>query len=417
MTSRSRTAARSRRSIASCSRKARVRKAVFPIEVGPFERREALTFLDSISVKKGRYFINGMTRSEHQLIVDACFRVPLVIEWFVGIAKNEAAAVELARQIELKPRAAEEVLEFSFRRVHTELNRDAQQVLKALSMFSDPQPIEALSAGCRMRIDVVNSALDDLLDTSLVVKSFDRGLNDTTYGMLPITRRFAYAELRKEPGLEQSLRRALSTWYEGADIHDDSLRRVAIAVRQGKRDTDTLLVDAAKEMRAEGKLNQAEDTLLQAVQRNPQSWRALRELGDFYKHEKRIGQALQFYAKAAKLAPKKGKDRALIFREYGILLRDAATPDALQQSTDALETALKETPNDPVCIFVLAQGLCRRNMYLKALPLLEKLLQSGDRAQRLKTYPLLFKCYESQQDTLKLAHLRDIATHDGYQFR
>src|ERR1039458_758257 len=364
------------------SRKARVRKAVFPIEVGPFEEKEALTFLDLIAAKKGRGFIPDMNRKERQLIVESCFRIPLVIEWFVGVVKDASSAIEFARQLELSPKQSEEVLEFSFRRVHEQLEFNARKVLKALCLFSEPQPIEALSAACGMRLDAVNAALDDLLDASLVIKVFDPQLNDTTFGMLPITRRFAYAELGKEPGVEQSLRNALSGYYEGSDIADPVKRKAMVPIRQGKRDVDTLLVDAAKELRSEGKLNEAEDLLVQAVQRNPSSWRAVRELGDFYKHDKKTALALEYYAKATQIAPKRGKDRALIFREYGILLRDAATPDALQKACDALDVALQETPNDPVCLFVLGQVLCRRQMFVKAMPLLEKLSNAEDLRSR-----------------------------------
>jgi tetratricopeptide (TPR) repeat protein len=164
-------------------------------------------------------------------------------------------------------------------------------------------------------------------------------------------------------------------------------------------------------------LDEAENLLMQAVQRNPSSWRAVRELGDFYKHEKKTGMALDYYAKATQIAPRKGKDRALIFREYGILLRDAGTPDALQKAADALEVALKETPNDPVCIFVLGQVLCRRQMFVRAMPLLEKLGNSEDLKSRQNAYPLLKKCYEANNDILKIAELRERATRDGFQFR
>jgi len=397
------------------SRKTRVRKAVFPIEVGPLEQKEAMTFLDLIAAKKGRDFIPDMNRRERQLIIESCFSIPLVIEWFVGVVKDAPTAIEFARQLELSPKQSEEVLEFSFRRVHEQLEFDARKVLKALSLFSDPQPIEALSAACKMRLDAINLALDDLLDASLVIKVFDQQLNDTTFGMLPITRRFAYAELGKESGLEQSLRNAMSVYYQGSDITDPVKRKAMVAIREGKRDVDTLLVDAAKEMRNEGKLNEAEDLLMQAVQRNPSSWRAARELGDFYKHDKKTTFALDYYAKAAQLAPKRGKDRALIFREYGILLRDAATPDALQKAGEALEVALQETPNDPVCLFVLGQVLCRRQMFAKAMPLLEKLANSGDLKSRQNAYPLLKKCYETSRDMLKLAQLKEEATKDGIQ--
>jgi tetratricopeptide (TPR) repeat protein len=396
------------------SRKARVRKAVFPVEVNEFELKEALTFLELVAARKGRDFVPDMPIEERKLIVENCFRIPLVIEWLIGSAKDEASVIEAARQLELAPRHAEEVLEFSFRRIHTGLSDEAQKVLTALSLFSEPQPVEVLHAACSIPFDAVVDALDQLLDTSLVIKIFDSGLNDTTYATSPITRRFARSELAKSPGLEQALRRALTVRYEGSDISQPEKRKVMVAIRKAQKDPETLLVDAAKEMRNQGKRDEAEEFLMQALQRNPASWRANRELGDFFKHEGNVTFALERYSKAASLAPKKGKDRALIFREYGILLRDAATPDALVKATEALEEALKETPNDPVCVYVLAQVLCRREMFQRAQPFLEGLARSEDRQSRIKAYPLLKRCYEFDRDLLKLSELRDSAGMDGF---
>jgi predicted Zn-dependent protease len=107
----------------------------------------------------------------------------------------------------------------------------------------------------------------------------------------------------------------------------------------------------------------------------------------------------------------------LIFREYGILLQDAATPDALPKAAEALETALMETPNDPVCTFVLAKVFCRRQMCMRAKPLLEKLASSADLKSRQNAYPLLRKCYESNNDILSLAELKVRAIKDGFQLR
>lgn len=107
------------------SRKTKVRRAVFPVDVGQFEQREALTFADLIAVRKGRDFIPDMKLTERQLIVEACYRLPLVIEWFMGLARDQVSAVELARDLEANPRQSEELLEFCFRRVHTELSANA----------------------------------------------------------------------------------------------------------------------------------------------------------------------------------------------------------------------------------------------------------------------------------------------------
>jgi len=144
------------------------------------------------------------------------------------------------------------------------------------------------------------------------------------------------------------------------------------------------------------------------------SWGTLlRSSSEIHRRGSETALALEYYARASKLAPRTGKDRALIFREYGILLRAAATPDAAAPATEALEIALQETPNDPVCIYVPGQVLCRRSMFSKAKPLLEKLASSGDLRGRQSAYPVLKKCSEHTNDVLALSYLRGKARRDG----
>ncbi len=56
-------------------------------------------------------------------------------------------------------------------------------------------------------------------------------------------------------------------------------------------------------------------------------------------------------------------------------------------------------------------------MLVRATPLLERLAHSEDLKSRQKAYPLLRKCYEESKDMLKLAHLKEQATKDGFQPR
>lgn len=316
--------------------------------------------------------------------------------------------------MESSAKGSEELLEFSFRRIHDELGPKSKRTLLALAAFSDSQPIEALAAATALSIDDIDDAIDELQEASLIIQNFDRGLNDSIYTIQPITRRFAQEELSKTPGLENDLRRAFQTWRYGTNIYDDKARLATTKIRQGAGDSATILVDAAIEMRQKGKLEGAETTLLQAIQRSPKSWRAPKELGDFYKSEKKTGRAIEYYAKAAANAPKRGKDRALIFREYGILLRDDLSKDALDKSCNALEIALNEIPNDPVTLYVLGQVYCRRGMNTKALPHLLALLDAANPEGRKKAYPLLKRCLHSGSSPMVTATVKDKARKDGY---
>ena len=76
------------------SRRARVRVAAQPIDVGPFEPNEAIQFLDEAAKTVKKFFFNDMTRAEQLRIADSCDRIPLVIEWFVGRLRDAHKALQ-----------------------------------------------------------------------------------------------------------------------------------------------------------------------------------------------------------------------------------------------------------------------------------------------------------------------------------
>jgi hypothetical protein len=96
------------------SRKAKIRVSNYPVEVGPFDEREAIDFLEETSRAVGRQFVAEMSPAEKKVIVDACDRIPLVMEWLVGRAKDPDKAVRLAQSLAKEGRHGEELLEFSF---------------------------------------------------------------------------------------------------------------------------------------------------------------------------------------------------------------------------------------------------------------------------------------------------------------
>lgn len=119
----------------------------------------------------------------------------------------------------------------------------------------------------------------------------------------------------------------------------------------------------------------AEKFFTQAVQRNPKSWRALFGLAEVHKKEGRIGQALQYYKYAATYVPKKGADRAKVFREWGMALRGSGTPDAARDAAEKFEAALKVSPNDYMARHALGNMYVTIHAYDKAIEAFLPLLQ------------------------------------------
>jgi hypothetical protein len=145
----------------------------------------------------------------------------------------------------------------------------------------------------------------------------------------------------------------------------------------------------------------------QALTRNPTSWRAARLLAEFNRHKlQNVTEALRLYELAAGNAPARGHDRALIFREWGMILRDSGDPEATDRSIKNFETALIETPNDVVAIHALAAKLARKGRWQRIIELLEPLENHPSAKTRDFIQPLLFTAYERSGDILKAASLR-----------
>jgi tetratricopeptide (TPR) repeat protein len=116
---------------------------------------------------------------------------------------------------------------------------------------------------------------------------------------------------------------------------------------------------------------------------------------------------LRLYEQAAANAPSRGKDRALIFREWALLLRDSGSAEATDLAIEKFEIALSETPNDPITIFNLARMYERKGAYRRVITLLEPLAtHPSDKARRL-ALPVLVTAYERAGDRLKAVELRD----------
>jgi tetratricopeptide (TPR) repeat protein len=166
-------------------------------------------------------------------------------------------------------------------------------------------------------------------------------------------------------------------------------------------------VDLATGAVRRGDLDAAERLYAQALTRNPRSWRAAREAAEFWRHSRQDSvEALRLYEMAGANAPKQGADRALIFREWGILLRDSGVPDAAVRAEERLLIAFAENSTDAVTRHVLASCYDKRGAYRKVIELLEPVADTSDSKTRAKTLPYLLRAYEMTSELVKAAELR-----------
>lgn len=394
------------------SRTAVIKRAAYPIQVGPLDLRQASEFITMHARLRGRGDILSAPASELERIIRACAFVPLAIEWLVGQAKSLSSALGLAGSLESSGKTGQELLEFCFRRVYDQLVPVEQNVLSALTLSDKPMVIEAVAAATGELLDVVEDALENLHASSLVERTWDEKMRAYASRILPLTRRFAYHELQTHRGAEIKMRSRMSDWYSAADIRDPEARDLIAKSRKGDRDPDVALVDAAIAYRHDGKFDEAEKFFNRAIERNPHSLRAHRELGELHRDRDQTGAALDCYKRAIELAPTRGPDRALVFREAGMLYKKSGLPDAVPRAIECLEVAKKETPNDEVLLHALADCYVKLGQDKRAQPLLERLVQSHRADTRARSYDLLERVYGNLHETLKLLTLQDERAKD-----
>ena len=217
-----------------------------------------------------------------------------------------------------------------------------------------------------------------------------------------------YSDLSRQSGVEQRLRKRLSDWYEARDIGHADERVIVRELRQGKESPESPLLDLAQSAQRRGDMATAQDLYEQSLTRNPNSWRAARTYAEFERHvNQNVAQALVLYERAGANAPSRGQDRALIFREWGMLLRDSGEPDATDAAIERFEVAHAETPNDPMTTHALATMYKRKGQFRKVIELLEPLQKHPSLKTKEMALGLLVRAYDETTEMLKAAQARD----------
>ena len=390
------------------SRKIRVRVSTFPINVGPFHEDEAIRFLTHSARIRRKDHVADLSDPEKARIVNSCDRIPLVIEWFVGRTRSAEKALKEAETLAAEGRHGEELLEFSFRRVYGDIPEKQQQILKVLSLMGTQLPVEAISAGSQLPVHEVADQLEELRDYSIVETQYDLNYRDIVYSLLPVTSTFVYREVSRSSGYESQVRKRFNDWYQAKEISDPAQRMLVQKVRRGEKHPELALADVARNSIKTGDYENAEQYFKLALERNHNNWQIQQEFAEFYRHvRKEMASAIQHYKHAVESAPKRGPDRAKVVREFGMVLRGSGLPNAYRQAAEQLEDALKETPRDAICRHALGDCYVKVGGYVRAIEVLEPLLENQSPLTKEKTYPLLLQCYEQQNELLKAADIRN----------
>ena len=282
-----------------------------------------------------------------------------------------------------------------------------KRVLRVLTILQQPIPIEAVCIGVGDSNSNVLDAVEALGEDALVRQMFDSQRNDAAYTVLPITRSFVRKELARAPNESRKMTKALSDWFEARDVTDFDQRMVVREIRQGGASDDAALLDLAVGAERRGDLDGAERFYRQALDRSPRSWSAARRYAEFQRHKRtNVVEALRLYRQAASNAPSQGADRALIFREWGLLLRQSGEPNASELAEEQLRVALAETPNDVIVLGALAELLSRKGADVLLIQLIEPHIDLPDPRFQRSVMPLLLAAYDRTHELVKASRLR-----------
>jgi tetratricopeptide (TPR) repeat protein len=395
------------------SRRTSVRVSVHPVPLGPLTDEEAELFIDGLSSRPGSVNLQQLSGPEKVRISRACDGLPLAIKWTLTRSKSAAEAMMMADSITATQKKGEELLEFCFRRVFDDMSGLEKSILEVLSLFQRPLPTEAIVVATGASAQKVADSLDDLLTDSMVASLFEAERNDYCFTLFPVTKAFVSANLNRQPGLADKMRTRLADWFEAKEFNDPTQRLVVREIRQGRTGSESALVDLAIAAEKQNDLTSAQALYEQALTRNASSWKAARSYAEFFRHKKKdISNAIRLYEQAAANAPRKGPDRALIYREWGMLLRDSGDPQATDQAIANFGTALEETPNDVIATHALAHMLMRKGNYVRVKSLLKPLVEHSNSTTRKKTYPILLEAYDQSRDMLEAATLRAKMSRD-----
>ena len=374
----------------------------YPIEIGPLESQEVLSYIDSLCALPKFSYCRSLSKSEKEHIGSVLNGIPLAIKW--TLSKNETSDELLAkvRLMETSGIKNEEILEFSFRRVFEQMSSIEKSIMRVLAVVSD-LPIEAIIQGCAAKSDSssVIDALESLVADTIIIHYYDAETRSDKYRLLTLTQKFILNTCVTAND-ESEIHKRLSRWYNADDIRDPAEKQLISAMRQGGKNMGNTLVTFAETAAKRGDCDTAVKFFDAAITRDPTNWKVYWKYGEYYRHhEKATSQAITMYESALTYADKEKmtSEIAIMNREFGKIYGSSGRPDAIARSIRHLEIAHENMPHDPICANMLASMYEKKGYTNKIISLLEPFLQSSEHRTKEILWPMLLSAYE--QDPIK----------------
>lgn len=383
----------------------------YPVEIGPLEPEEIISYIDSLSSLPKFSYCKALSTTEKERIGNTFNGIPLAIKWSLSKSSNTEELLSKARRMETSGMQSEELLEFAFRRVFDDMSMIEKAIMQVLAVVSD-LPIEAIIQGCGMRSKSsdVADALETLVSDTIIIRYYDPESNSDKYRLLSLTQKFMLNNCINAKD-EGTIRNRLSYWYNADDIEDIDEKQLISAMRQGGQNMGMTLVSFAEMAARKGDEETAVKFFETAIARDPQNWKVYWRYGEYFRHfEQSIAQAISMYESALKYSSKEKmtSDIAIMNREFGFIYSLSGRPDATSRSIEHFEIAHVNMPHDPICANGLASMYEKRGNISKIVELLGPFVNTKDSKTRENLIPKLFRAYSTQPEKymMQIATLR-----------
>jgi hypothetical protein len=271
--------------------------------------------------------------------------LPLATQWIVGQYKKSQ---RLDLVLESARSKDSPVLEFSFRNIWGLLTPEARTVLAMMSIFEGSTTVQELVVASEMAPEMIERAIADLVEVTLVNRSLPRDDGRVLLSALPITLSFARNELATMGELEVRSRQRLQRFNEQMELQASEIARFKGDFQRYGIDTPNekraaILCRRAESEMFSGNAESAELLFEQARELAPQSAYVLARCASYELARNRVGVALERAAEACSRANK--KTGALC---YGVKARVLDVQWDRAGRVEALGQALKFDPADTI---------------------------------------------------------------------
>jgi tetratricopeptide (TPR) repeat protein len=246
------------------------------VDVNPLDANEAK--LLALSEAAAQHVDTATTDRFLNDILNVSARIPLAIKWIISCSRNVDHLMKLIEDHRHGKPSLASLCEFCFTFEYKLLKETARAALVLFPLFHSAPTVRELAVAADVDEESMRSALDELINFSLVMPQYSATTDEQSFKILRLTNSFASSKLREMGDLERQARRRLKGYY-GVSI--------------------PVLVSAAKDMVDRGVTAPARQYIDQEIlDRDPGNAMALFLRGHTFEQELHYAAALEDYTKS-----------------------------------------------------------------------------------------------------------------------